>query len=293
MKKINKVNKIIFGACIAVAMLSLNSCLKNGSYYTDFAAVSSSVELPLAASSGNGINAFSYPPTVTSTTLPIYVNVASVSAPSKATSVTLALDTAGLSAYNSNNGTAYQPIPDSVYTISSMDLSIPAGKRLDSVNVTIDLSKLDLSTPYVLPITIASASLPIEQWNHLFYYVAVKNNWDGIYSFKGYTLRSGDPVKTGNFSGQQIALVTSGANSVTFGTLQLWADLTGVGIGNPMLTIDGSNNVTITSPGGASNDPAYTSIYDPGTQTFFISFTWGAGPSSRLATDTLTYLGPR
>jgi hypothetical protein len=164
---------------------------------------------------------------------------------------------------------------------------------LDSVTVTIDLSKLDLSIPYVLPITIASASVPIEQWNHLFYYVAVKNQWDGVYSFKGYTLRAGDPTRTGNFDGQQMTLLTSGSNSVTFASLQIWADLSGVGIGNPMLTIDGSNNVTITSPGGAMNDPSYTSIYDPGSQTFYISFTWGAGPSSRLATDTLTYLKPR
>jgi len=59
------------------------------------------------------------------------------------------------------------------------------------------------------------------------------------------------------------------------------------------LTIDGSNNVTITSAGGAYNNPGYTSVYDPGTKTFFISFTWGAGPSSRLSTDTLSYLGPR
>ncbi|HTS44364.1 MAG TPA: DUF1735 domain-containing protein [Puia sp.] len=293
MKKINRFKKIVFSAGLLATISCLSSCLKNGNYYTDFSAVSSSVDLPLAASTGNGITAFAYPPTVTTVTLPIYVNVASVNPPSKATTVTLALDTAGLSSYNNDNGTAYVPLPDSVYTLSSMDLTIPSGTRLDSITVTIDLSKLDLSIPYVLPITIASASLPIEQWNHLFYYVAVKNQWDGIYSFKGYTLRSGDPVKTGNFSGQQMTLLTSGSNSVNFATLQLWADLTGVGIGNPMLTIAADNSVTISSPGGAMNDPSYSSLYDPSTQTFYISFTWGAGPSSRLATDTLTYLGPR
>src|SRR6516162_6061607 len=132
MKKINRFKKIVFGAGMLTAVSFLSSCLKNGNYYTDFGSGAPSVELPLAASTGNGITAFAYPPTVTSVTLPIYVNVASVTAPSKSTSVTLALDTAGLSSYNNDNGTAYVPLPDSVYTLSGTDLNIPAGTRLDS-----------------------------------------------------------------------------------------------------------------------------------------------------------------
>jgi hypothetical protein len=221
------------------------------------------------------------------------VDVASPNLPTTATTMTLSLDTAGLSAYNAANGTNYQPLPDTTYTVSGWDVSVPAGKRIDSITVTIDLSKLDLSNAYVFPVTIASASLPIEQWNHLFYYVAVKNQWDGVYSYQGYTLRSGDPVKTGNFTGQQMTLLTSGSNSVTFATLALWADLGGIGIGNPQLTINASNQVSISSPGGATADPTYNNHYDPATQTFYIQFYWGAGPTSRLSTDTLSYLGPR
>jgi hypothetical protein len=293
MKRFNSLKGWTVGAMSLLAVISLDSCLKNGQFYTDFASAASSVELPLAASTSNGITAFAYPPSVTSVTLPVYVNVASVNPPGSSTTVSLAKDTAGLSAYNAANGTNYQPIPDSAYSISSWNLTIPAGKRLDSVNVTIQLSKLNLANAYVFPVTIKTASLPIEQWNHLFYYVAVKNQWDGVYGFKGYTLRAGDAARTGNFVGQQMTLLTSGSNSVNFATLQLWADLSGVGIGNPQLTIDGSNNVTIASSGGAFNAPGYASHYDPGTRTFYISFSWGAGPAARLATDTLTYLHPR
>jgi hypothetical protein len=274
-------------------LFSLGSCLKNGQYAIDFSQVGASVDLPLAASTSNGVTAFAFPATQTSATLPMYVNVASPNTPSKATTVTLAIDTAGLNAYNTANGTNYLPLPDSVYTLSGMNLTIPAGQRLDSITATVDLGKMDLTQPYVLPITIASASVPIEQWNHLFYYISVKNQYDGVYNMTGYTLRAGDPVRTGNFTPVQMELVTSGANSVTFGSLQVWADGTGVGIGNPMLTISNSNSVTISSPAGAYNNPAYNSTYDPVNQIFYISFTWGAGPSARLATDTLTYLGPR
>jgi Domain of unknown function (DUF1735)/Domain of unknown function (DUF4361) len=294
MKMINKIKTISCLTGLMVVLVSFPSCLKNGDYYIPFSSAAASVDLPLAASTSNGVTAFAYPPTVTSVTLPIAVNVASPSIPNTATTVTLALDTAGLSAYNLANGTNYLPLPASVYTITSMNVTIPAGKRLDtSTTVTINLAALDLSNAYVLPITIASASLPIEQWNHLFYYIAVKNQWDGNYSYQGYTLRSGDPVKTGNFTGQTMTLLTSGSNSVTFATLALWADATGIGIGNPTLTIDASNNVTISSSGGAYNNPAYTSYYDPNAKTFYISFSWGAGPSARLSTDTLTYTGPR
>ena len=290
---LKQVKKIIYSSGILAVIFSLPSCLKNGDYYIPFQDAAASVDLPLAASTSNGITAFAYPSTVTSVTLPVMVNVASPNLPSSPTTVTLALDTGGLSQYNADNGTDYQPLPDSTFSVSGWDVTVPAGKRLDSMMVTINLSKLDLSQAYVFPVTIASASLPIEQWNHLFYYVAVKNPWDGIYSYQGYTLRSGDPVKTGNFNGQEMTLLTSGSNSVTFATLALWADLTGIGIGNPQLTISPTNKITISSPGGATADPTYNNHYDPATQTFYIQFYWGAGPTARLSTDTLSYEGPR
>jgi hypothetical protein len=293
MKMLNQVKKIIYSAGILAVVSTLPSCLKNGDYYIPFSSAAASVDLPLAASTSNGITAFAYPSTVTSVTLPIMVNVASPNLPTTATTINLALDTAGLSQYNADNGTDYQPLPDSTYTISSWDVTVPAGKRLDSVTVTIQLSKLDLSNAYVLPVTIASASLPIEQWNHLFYYVAVKNKWDGVYDYKGYALRAGDPVLTGNFTDQSMTLLTSGSNSVTFASLALWGNATGIGIGNPMLTISATNTVTVSSPGGATTDPTYNNRYDPATQTFYVQFYWGAGPTSRLSTDTLTYVGPR
>jgi hypothetical protein len=288
------INKITLGAVMVLGMGTFSSCLKNSKYYTDFSNNPASIDLPLAASTINGITAFSYPPTVATVTLPIYVNVASTNPLNKSVSATLGIDSVGLNSYNTSNGTNYVTMPDSVYTLSSTSVTVPAGKRLDSVTVTINLAKLDLSTPYVFPITIVNASVPIEQWNHLFYYVAVKNQWDGIYSYKGYALRAGDANRTGNFSGQQMALITSGSNSVTWGGLALWADLSGIGIGNPTLTIAPDNTVTCSAPNPSMHNlPGGSNYYDPGTQTFFVSFTWGAGPAARQSVDTLTYTGPR
>ena len=297
MKKEKSIYKLAILVFFFGGAVSLTSCLKNGPYNTDFSKVAASVDLPLAAANNNGIVGFSFDATVTTTVIPVYVDVASPSLPGSSTTVTLALDTAFLSQYNAANGTNYSLLPDSVYTTSGWNLTVAKGQRLDSMVVTYQFSKMDLSQNYILPITISQASLPIEQYNHLMLYVSVKNQYDGIYSLKGYTLRAGDAVRTGNFSGMTMPLITAGPTQLNFGSLQPWADGSGVGIGYPELSFNNSGSapypVTITSSGGASNAPGYNSVYDPSTKTFYISFTWGAGPTSRLAIDTLTYQGPR
>ena len=120
-----------------------------------------------------------------------------------------------------------------------------------------------------------------------------KNKWDGVYEMSGSTLRAGDAARTGTFTPIEMPLATSAANEVTFGKLQVWADNSGVGIGNPVLTINADNSVDVSSDGGAYNVPGSPNYYDPATKTFYLDFTWGAGPTRRRATDVLVYLRPR
>lgn len=290
MKQIRKINKILIGLAMLIIILSLDSCLKNGKFYTDFASVGASVDLPLAATNNNNPVTFAYDASATSASIPFYINLASPKTLGTPVTAVFALDTAYLNSYNAANGTNYLLMPDSVYTIvNGWNRTIAPGHRLDSMYVTFDFTKLDLSQTYILPITIQSASVPIEQWNHLMINPSVKNKYDGNYTMVGQTLRAGDPVKTGEFAPITMALQTSGPSSVAFGSLQVWADGTGVGIGSPILQVNADNSVTITSSGGAINAPGYNSHYDPDTQTFYVSFTWGGGPTSRLATDTLTH----
>jgi len=208
------VKKIIYSTGILAVMFSLPSCLKNGDYYIPFSSVAPSVDLPLAATNANGIIAKTYDATVTSASFPVYVNLASVSPLSTPTNVTLALDTAFLNQYNADNGTSFELLPDSVYTlVGGFDKVIPAGKRLDSSVVNLDLTKLDLSGVYMLPFTIVSADVAIEQWNHLPYYVSVKNQYDGNYTVTGTFV----DLTNGNFTANypmDINLVTSGPSSV-------------------------------------------------------------------------------
>jgi hypothetical protein len=158
---------------VLLAGLAFPSCLKNSAYNVDFSQGGASVDLPLAAANANGVVPFTFG--TGTNTFPVYVNMASPSPLSKATTATVGIDSAYLNAYNTANATSYTLLPDSDYSISGFSVTIPAGQRLDSVEVTFNLSKINTSPSisYVLPFTITQASEPIEQWNHLMIGVTV------------------------------------------------------------------------------------------------------------------------
>jgi hypothetical protein len=128
---------------------------------------------------------------------------------------------------------------------------------------------------------------------------STSNKYEGVYSMKGYTLRNGFAAQTGSIPTNAMTLVTKNKNTVQFKDFQIWADSSGVAIGYPILTINPSTKaVTISSDTslygkGLSvavyNNPNYNSRYDSISKTFYISFTWNAGVTSRLVTDTLVF----
>lgn len=316
MKKIRTINNHFLKAMGLLLVVSLSACLKNGPYYTDFAASSASVDLPLAAANSNGVVTFSYDATVTSTTIPVYVNVASPSVLSKSVTATLSLDTAFLNKYNNANSTDFAVLPDSVYSVTGWNRTIPAGKRLDSMVITFNFAKMNLSTPYVLPVTIASSSVPIEQWNHLLLNVSVKNKYDGLYGMDiqligwgSYGISDG-PTNTWPSS---VGLITNGPNSVTIGTNEegyyqpaftSTPSITGFGATQTQFTFDPVSNLITSVKNLIPDDgrgrtfhlnPAVTtSRWDPATKTVYASYIMTQnGRPNQTINDTLVYKGSR
>ncbi|MGN6801167.1 MAG: DUF1735 domain-containing protein [Ginsengibacter sp.] len=192
MKKIN--NKYLGMFLVATLVLSLQSCLKNGKYYQDFSKGSPAVELPFAAKYTNRPYGIPWSPDTT-TSFKVYVNVASVNVPSTPTTATLAIDKAWVDQYNNDqtaaasqaqqdylnadpshtvNDPAYpyswipmEVMPDSLFTVSSYDLTIPAGQREVYADVLVHSDKFAPGHNYVLPFTISNASVNISNWNHL------------------------------------------------------------------------------------------------------------------------------
>jgi len=231
-----------------------------------------------------------------STSFNVNVNYAGAGNAPEDVTVNLGLDPALLATYNTDNGTAYETPPSSIINVPS-SVVIKKGEKMAQAKISItNNASFDFSKSYGIPLKINSVSKGTisNNFGKAVYSFGVRNIYDGHYSMHAYTLRAGDPAKTGSFVDPAgMDLVTAGKNIVQFGTLQVWTDLTGVGIGNPVFTVNADNSVTASSSGGAMNAPGYNSRYDPTTKTFYVSFTWGAGPASRLAIDTLKYLGPR
>ncbi|MGM9476321.1 DUF1735 domain-containing protein [Pedobacter sp. GSP4] len=294
-------NKNIFnGLVAALCVISLSSCLKNKNEQPDFSGTAPVVEIPVGTPVGDG--------SVNSLTTSLiqqdapseyfyYINYAASSTKATDIKVTLSVDPATLAKYNAAHTDAPLTIvPTNAFSMSTT-ITIPANQRRVQVPVKFVSTALDPAIAYGLPVTIKDASGEVisKNFGSVVVKVAVRNRYDGKYNFKGYIFREGDPVLTGNFKGLTKDLPSNGANAVDFG--QVWSNGTGVG-GIDGLTINvnpTTNKVTMKSTANATlvNDPAYDSRYDPATKTFYISFKWGASPSSRSATDTLTYVSAR
>lgn len=304
-------------------MLFFSSCLKNSQYYTDLSAVGSSIDMPLAAANGNQPFTLTFTPADTPSHFYVYVNVASPQKLGKAINATLGLDTAYLTQYNASNGTSYEVLPDSDYTLSTMNLTVPAHQRLASSVLAIYTNKIDAAHNYVLPLTIIKADLPIENWNHLLINVAVKNQYDGNYGLvirtTGWSAYGISDNQEGtwpvNSDGTSIGMVTSGTSSVKmyiygagYGQPTFTAGNAGTSyFGNtaPEFTFDPNTNLLLSVVNKAYpidsrnrqfqiNSAVTDSRYDPSTKTIYAAYIMTQnGRPPQYIYDTLTYIGAR
>ncbi len=141
---------------IAGLVFTMQSCLKNNKYYADFSKGSPAIELPLAAKYANGPYGISWSPDTT-TSFKLYVNVASVNKPTAPVTATIGIDNDWVTQYNTDQSAAatkaqqdyldadpahtsddpnypyswtpMEVMPDSLYTVSAMDLTVPANER--------------------------------------------------------------------------------------------------------------------------------------------------------------------
>jgi hypothetical protein len=187
---INKSVRLLFFAAL---VFFLQSCLKNNNFYTDFSKGAPSMELPLAAKYANKPYGLPWS-TDTTTNFKLYVNVASVNVPTSPTTATLGIEPAWIDQYNAAQSasaiqaqqdyladtshhvtdpkypydwTPMELLPDSLYTVSSFDLTVPANQREAFADLAIRTDKFEDGHNYVLPVTILQSSLNISSWNHL------------------------------------------------------------------------------------------------------------------------------
>jgi len=288
-------NKILIVITFLAGTLLFNSCLKD-KLNSDW---TSSLSGKMYAEFVNyGVTSF------TITNLPgpqqvkIFVNIATDAVPTTDITLTVAIDAAALTAYNTANGTSFVLCPN----VTAPPIVIKAGTRNTYYYATLTGAEtLSLTTAYAIPLTITAATGGVQiaaNKKTTFVQVPVANKWEGSYDMSYYALRAGDPVLSGNVRHLAWKLATSGAKSVTYFKTHLWGDGKGGigGIGPWQITIDESvvpNKISIFDAANAAVvlNPAYNNRYDPTTKTFYLSAYWGTGPTNRAATDTLVYTG--
>lgn len=131
--------------------------------------------------------------------------------------VKLALDPTLLTEYNANNGTTILPFDPQYYSLSSLDLIIPAGSDRGRIDIKIPSTvPLDLNKSYGLGFKIVSVDNGYvigKNLKSLFLEFNLKNKYDGIYAVTGTFRDVTNATFTGNYP-REYQIVTTGPNSV-------------------------------------------------------------------------------
>ena len=151
--------KIIYISLLAFIMLSLSACLKDKPA-VDFSTVGVIIEiLPV---NGGGLENFdaaqlAFDNTESIDSAAIVLNIASPKPLNKPLTITMEVNDALRTTYNSNGGDQYDALPDSVYSFPVSSGTIAAGQRLDTLHVVFYPSKMDTTKNYMLPVSIKDA----------------------------------------------------------------------------------------------------------------------------------------
>jgi hypothetical protein len=233
-------------------------------------------------------------------------------------SVTLAVDNSLVTTADPNAVI----LPTSVYTIPSLTVKIPAGKRLsESFILDINTFTLDPTEVYGIGLklsTVSPSSARIASTlNSIVLEFTVKNRWDGEYEVTGTMVDAGSAALTGLFP-MNYWMITSGALTSDGYDPVYWEDyfipirsgtaVSGYGSFSPVFYFDANNNIVDVKniygqPAGngryAELDPSGVNKYDPVTKTIKVKFfmfqpSVVSLPNPRVRFDwTMVYKKPR
>lgn len=247
----------------------------------------------------------------------------------QAATVTITNTQAFIDEYNTANGTHYELLPASAYTIApesgvtvsgdSWTINLGAGEFARSIDITLDKSKMDLSKQYALgfQITQTSAGTISQSAASAIVNPLIKNKYDGVYNlvittsgWGAYGIADGTPGEYG-----EIALPTLGGNVVGFdnlvthSNLQAALDATGAvtqfGAASPTFTFDLGTNTLIAVDNAIPDDgrgrdfvmnpaaPATDNVFDAdGNITLNYLMKQNGRPNQTIKME-LQYVGPR
>ena len=148
-------NRFKIGVTVALAV-SLTACLKDDEHFVDIQGSGYIAEIPYAANRSIIRTTDSLSKTsATAYVFPIDVNIASPNPPTTSVPITVAVDQAALTAYNTANKTTYQLPPATAFQLTNPSITVASGSRIATVNISITPNQIPTTGgPYVIPISI-------------------------------------------------------------------------------------------------------------------------------------------
>ena len=248
---------------------------------------------------------------------------------SAATTVTITNTQAFLDAYNTANGTAYELLPTSAYTITpgsgvtvngdTWTINLAPGELARPISIELDKAQMDLSKSYAfgLQITQTTVGTPSLASSVVIVNPLVINKYDGVYEVTGTMVDAASAALTGLFP-FEYHLITTGEKSVAGFDPYWWEDyfipiysgpdVSGYGGFSPVFAFDANDNIiAVTNIYGqpatngryAELDPSGINKWDPATGNIDVKFfmfqpSAVALPNPRVSFDWhLAYTGPR
>ena len=149
--------KKLFLFCILPGIVALGGCLKD-TPYLDVSNTQPIIEFGISPANG-WYGPFAFPGDTTgapAVDTAVGLVIASPQVLSKGYTITVSIDTTQISAFNAANGTGYVLLPASLYTMSVMSVTIPAGYRIGRLPITVNLPAFPATHSYALPLTISN-----------------------------------------------------------------------------------------------------------------------------------------
>lgn len=268
MKRIKMDNKCkVTGYLLLSITLLLNACVKSRSGETNFSQLKPTLLIPEGGLSTFSSEALVFPATDASDTADFHVNYAATGVASADETVSLAVDTAAINAFNSSSAIQYVMAPDSIFSFSTTSVTVPKGDNYSSaIPLVVYPSRVDPTKNYMIPISITSgpAGATISANYGTIYYHLIGNPIAGTYEEYWSRWNAADtssgaagalyyqddigPVTFAPNSPTEIAVVSEGTGETdvldftnTAGALSNFSvtipPLTGVSLGSPSLIL--------------------------------------------------------
>ncbi|MEI6747594.1 MAG: DUF1735 domain-containing protein [Bacteroidota bacterium] len=300
-------NKIIVIITFLAGLVLLNSCLKDDADYWKDDVKGKMYATVLTPT----LQALSLSPTTDTVPFSFMVNIATDNPPSSSVTLTLAVDTNAVHAYNARKNTAYKPFP--TVELTTPTVTVAAGTRTAMVHGKVwGADKLNACDNFIAAITIKKVSdgniTIAENMKSYLLSLPISNPYAGDYDVVGYRIRPGNPTEP-IAPGQIEALNTVDCKTVRkngFGNYFSFDVV--IEITTDPVVVDGANcfkviatpidPATGASVGGMwatwTGDPTLTppnleiNYYNPATQTFVLNCFYVSAAGNRIMYEVLT-----